>query len=230
MLVKSILDSRYKHSRALDTGLDERLTSRQILGLVTRKSCNAIVGVARLKTWCFTAPSARIRAKNLLTVGRGVSIAEHVLIDATSTGGVSLGESSTVDVGAVLRASGVVRNLGMGIRIGDRSAIGAFDFLHGGGGIVIGNDCLLGPNVSIFSENHVWSDPYRPIREQGEQRGLITIGNDVWIGAGSIILAGVSISDGAIVGAGAVVANDVSEGSIVAGVPARQIGTRGEQL
>lgn len=63
--------------------------------------------------------------------------------------------------------------------------------------------------------------PNRPAPGQKRPRDLITIGNDVWIGAGAIILQGVAIGDGAVVGAGSVVTKDVPPYGIVAGNPAR---------
>jgi acetyltransferase-like isoleucine patch superfamily enzyme len=132
----------------------------------------------------------------------------------------------TVDIGAVLRGSGVIRNLGVGISVGQNSAIGAFNFLHGGGGIDIGSNCLLGPYVQIFSENHDISDDMTPIRTQGEVRGRVIIGNDVWIGAGSIVLASVNIGDGAVIAAGSVVTKDVAAFAVVGGVPAKFIKSR----
>ncbi|MBY4036027.1 acyltransferase [Rhodococcus fascians] len=115
----------------------------------------------------------------------------------------------------------------MGITIGDRSAVGARNIILGQGGVRIGTDCLLGPNVTIVSENHIFKDRSISIRQQGESRSPILIGNDVWIGSGATILAGVTIGDGAVVAAGAVVREEVRAYAIVGGVPARELGERG---
>ena len=149
-----------------------------------------------------------------------------MLIDSLSREGVTLAAAATVDRGAVIRGSGVIRDLGVGVRIGERAAIGAYDFIHGGGGVTIGRDVLLGPFVQVFSENHRFDDPNRPIIEQGEQRAPVVIDDGVWVGASAIILAGVVVGRGAIVAAGAVVRDDVPPGAIVAGVPARVVGQR----
>ncbi|WP_165789090.1 acyltransferase [Cryobacterium zongtaii] len=132
----------------------------------------------------------------------------------------------TIDSYAQIKGSGVIRNLGEGVRIGDRTAIGMFNVIWGQGGIRIGTDCLFGPHVQIFSENHIFDSLTLPIREQGEVRIPTDIGNDVWIGAGVTVLAGCSIGDGAVIAAGSVVTKSVEAGSIMAGVPAKRIGTR----
>lgn len=83
----------------------------------------------------------------------------------------------------------------------------------------IGVRSTLGPQVQIYCPNH---HPERAGRRAGLERAQpVTIGEDVWIGGGAIILPGWCIGDGAIVGAGAVVTRDVPEGATVVGNPAR---------
>lgn len=83
----------------------------------------------------------------------------------------------------------------------------------------IGDDCLCGPRVSILAAGH----PIDPAeRRAGLEFGKpITIGHNVWLGAGAIINPGVSIGDHAIVGSGAVVTRDVPANTVVGGVPAK---------
>lgn len=92
--------------------------------------------------------------------------------------------------------------------------------------VTIGSQALIGPYVVINSGNHRYSDPFRDIRVQGHDTAAITIGDDVWLGAHVVVLAGVVIGSGAIVAAGAVVTKEVKPFTIVAGVPARPIGRR----
>lgn len=88
-------------------------------------------------------------------------------------------------------------------------------------GIAIGDRTQIGPAVQIYTADHP--------RDAGSRRaGLesgrpVTIGSDVWIGGGAVILPGISIGDGAIVGAGSVVTHDVRAGCTVAGNPAREL-------
>jgi acetyltransferase-like isoleucine patch superfamily enzyme len=161
-----------------------------------------------------------------LEIGRGASIGDRVSINAFSSNGIQVGEKVTIDVGAQLRASGAIRERGVGIRIGSRSAIGAYNIIFGQGGVRIGDDCLLGPLVTIVSANHDFGSSTIPIREQSETAAPVEIGNDVWIGANASILAGARIGNGAIVAAGAVVRSEVPPHAIVGGVPAKVIGSR----
>lgn len=88
--------------------------------------------------------------------------------------------------------------------------------------------------VGALHSNHISNYPLSKILAKGElspvehgrSRGHITIGNDVWIGVNAVILSGVSIADGAIVGSGAVVTQDVPAYAVVGGVPARVIRKR----
>ena len=85
----------------------------------------------------------------------------------------------------------------------------------------IGARCQIGPYVQILTPDHPRE---AAARATGAEWGRsITIGADVWIGGGAILLPGVRVGDGAIIGAGAVVTRDVAAGATVAGNPARPI-------
>ena len=87
--------------------------------------------------------------------------------------------------------------------------------------ITIGDNCMLAPKVCIFAVTH-HKDPEKRAAGMGISKP-VTIGNNVWIGGGAIIMPGVTIGDNAIVGAGAVVTKDVPKNAVVAGNPARVI-------
>ena len=87
--------------------------------------------------------------------------------------------------------------------------------------VTIGDDTRIGPAVQIYTADHP-RDP--AVRRSGLESGIpVTIGSNVWIGGGAIILPGVTIGDDAIVGAGSVVTRDVPAGATVAGNPARVV-------
>lgn len=170
----------------------------------------------------FRGPGVRIRGRAQVTLGAGTALGEGVVIEAFSRSGISLGENVTVGPNARLLASGVISEPGEHIRVGDRTAVGSGNLLWGQGGVTIGRDCLLGPNVTFISEDHVFDDADTPIRQQGSRRAPIVVGDDVWIGAGATVLRGVTIGDGAVVAAGALVTKDVQPFAVVAGVPATE--------
>ncbi|AOF49661.1 maltose acetyltransferase domain-containing protein [Tetragenococcus halophilus] len=89
--------------------------------------------------------------------------------------------------------------------------------------ITIGDNCMLAPNVKLYTASH----PLHPIkRKSGLEDGKpITIGNDVWIGGGSVIIPGVTLGDNVVVGAGSVVTKSYSDNVVIAGNPAKVIKT-----
>ncbi len=91
--------------------------------------------------------------------------------------------------------------------------------------IHIGDHTMIGPGCFITSDNHGTKKAYIIRDQEGDEKD-ISIGSDVWLGAYAIVLPGVTIGDGAVVAAGAVVTRNVEPYTIVAGVPAKQIGVR----
>lgn len=116
---------------------------------------------------------------------------------------------------------------GREIEIGDNSAIGLNARISGP--LSIGNDVMMGPDVSIYTQNHETENIYKPMRLQTAPKQKVTIGNDCWIGANAVILPGVTIGSGVIIGAGAVVTKDVPPLAVVGGVPAKIIKMREER-
>lgn len=104
--------------------------------------------------------------------------------------------------------------------LGDYSGIGINAKI--GGACTIGKYVMMGPNCTIYSRNHKFSDLSRPMMEQGYSEDLpVEIGDDVWIGGNVTILPGVKIGSHSIIGACSVVTKDVPEYAIVAGNPAQ---------
>jgi maltose O-acetyltransferase len=86
----------------------------------------------------------------------------------------------------------------------------------------IGSFSLFGPAVQIYTPMHPWDAELRRQQEFGKP---VTVGDDVWVGGGAVILPGVTIGSRAVIGAGAVVTRDVPEGVFAAGNPCRVIRT-----
>lgn len=126
--------------------------------------------------------------------------------------------------------STVIFRQGNNIEIGEGCLINHNTILQAGkvdGKIRIGNYVHTGTNVMIIAFNHAFDTRDVPTIKQDYYDADITIEDDVWIGGGAIILAGVTIGKGAIVAAGAVVNKDVPPYSIVGGIPAKVLKIRG---
>ncbi len=131
----------------------------------------------------------------------------------------SVGKNLTIGKGVIIKNPRF-------LSLGDNVGINDYTWINATGGIQIGNDVNMGPRVVIHSSNHKYSDPNILIRKQGHDNKKVIIEDDVWIGAGVIILPGNIIGRGSVVAAGAVVAKDVDPYTVVAGVPARKIRVR----
>lgn len=111
------------------------------------------------------------------------------------------------------------------LSIGDYTFIGRGTEIEVAKEVKIGKHCLIAPGVFVTDHNHDTTIG-NPMFQQPCIKAPVCIGDDVWIGANAVILPGVKISSGAIVAAGAVVTKDVPRNTIVAGVPAKALGTR----
>jgi virginiamycin A acetyltransferase len=139
----------------------------------------------------------------LIEIGARVMIDSFVKIKATGgSGALVIGADTAINSGCVIYT-------GNGVRIGI--------------GVAIAANCTLAPT------NHAFADRDRPIREQGfmPSRGGIVIEDDVWLGAGVLVLDGAVIRQGAVVSAGSLVRGELDAYGIYAGAPLRRIGTRG---
>lgn len=125
----------------------------------------------------------------------------------------------------VIIEAGFHCDYGSQMQVGDRTFINInctiLDAPIAEAAMTIGNDCLIGPNVQLLSVSHATSPAQRLHKENFAQP--INIGNNVWIGAGAIILAGVNIGDNSVIGAGSVVTKSVEKNTLVAGNPAVKI-------
>jgi acetyltransferase-like isoleucine patch superfamily enzyme len=210
-------------------------SSRDLFSVSMHRSFQIIRGLflkpflKRSSGLLFVGNRVKVRHGYLLTVGENLILEDNVSINALSINGINIGDQVSIARDSVLFCTGVIAQKGTGITIGSRTGISARAYFAGQGGITIGEDVIMGPNVQIFSENHNFSDLSLTIKEQGVTTQAVVIGNNCWLGAGTIILAGVIIGDGCVIAAGSVVNKSIPANSIVAGVPAKIIKNREEK-
>ncbi len=158
--------------------------------------------------------------------GKYLKLGDHIYISALGKNGVTFGNN--VGIGAFSRVvvSTTFDHPGEFIKIGNNVGIGEFAYLGGAGGLTIGDDCIVGQYFSCHPENHITENITEAIRHQGVTRKGISIGSNCWIGSKVTILDGVSIGEGCIIAAGAVVTQSFPENSVIGGVPAKLLKTR----
>lgn len=164
----------------------------------------------------------RLNRPEDIRLGRGVYLDHGVYLHG-APGGLEIGDRSWIMNGCRLHVFNYRAIAQAGIRIGRRTFIGEGTIIRGQGGVSIGDNVLFGPRVMVLAVNHVFTDTTRPIMDQGITATGIRIDDDCWIGAGAIVLDGVTIGRGACIGAGAVVTQSIPAHALAVGSPARVI-------
>lgn len=131
---------------------------------------------------------------------------------------IDLDRGSSIHMGCRLTTIG-------GVTIGRGSTIDQGALLDGRGGLTIGRGVVTGTEVCLLTADH---DPQSPTF--ADRLAPIAIGDRAWLGTRAMVLPGVTVGEGAVVAAGAVVTRDVAPYTIVGGVPARVIGERSREL
>ena len=173
--------------------------------------------------------SVQFQHLGLIRFGKWLKVGDYARFSGLGTGGLTLGSSVSIGAFSQVIVSTSLHEPGRFIKLGNRVGIGEFAYLGGGGGLSIGDDCIIGQYFSCHPENHLHGDYDALIRLQGVTRQGISIGPNCWIGSKVTVLDGVTIGAGCVVAAGAVVTRSVPAGSVVAGVPARIISSRAPQ-
>jgi len=206
---------------------------KELMTIINEKGWSLIRGVLFIKPFLkkskgfvFAEKGAKVQFGHKIKAGSGLNLMAYSTINALSYDGVEIGNNFTLGKYAIIECTGVLRNVGNSLKIGNNVGINHYCFIGVRGDIVIGDNVIFGPRVNVFSENHNYSNLEIPIKNQGVTKDKTVIGNDVWIGANVSITSGVTVGDGSIIAAGAVVTKDVPPYSIVGGVPAKVLKNR----
>lgn len=150
-----------------------------------------------------------------LQKGKGAVIYRNVRKDLVPFNRFCMGQKSVVESFSTLN------NMVGDIMIGNRTRIGLGNTVIGP--VTIGDHTNIAQNVTLSGLNHIFHDVSKTIAEQGVSTSPIHIGNDVWIGANAVILAGVEIGEHSVIAAGSIVTRSIPSYSICAGNPAKII-------
>ncbi len=164
-----------------------------------------------------------LRHPHKIRIGDNVVVDDNCLIDAkgTTNDGIRIGNGVFIGRNTILSCKNGDIELAEGANIGFNCEIFSASQVR------IGARALIAAYCYLIGGDHDFSDPLRPVLEQPRRSAGITVGEGAWLGAGAKILDGVEIGSHAIVGAGAVVRESVPPQATAVGVPARIVGRRG---
>jgi acetyltransferase-like isoleucine patch superfamily enzyme len=137
------------------------------------------------------------------------------------------GKLITIKENAEIHDYVIIKTFTNPVVIGKNTQLNYFTVIYGGSGVYIGDNVMIAPHCMIASGNHDYIQTKTPMRFSGSiSKGPIIIEDDVWIGANCTITDGVVIGKGAVVAANSVITKNVAPYDIVGGVPARIINNR----
>ena len=159
---------------------------------------------------------------------RGRNVQIHPRTTLVNVENLSIGDNVRIDPDVVILATGQVR-------IGSYVHIGAQAYFAGGAGIELGDFCGVSQGAKLYSTNDDYSGrfltgPTVPSEFVNVARAKVVVGRHVVIGAGAIVLPGVTLGEGSAVGALSLVRRDVEAWTIYAGAPARKVAERSKDL
>lgn len=196
-----------------------------LLSYIIERGIMLCRGLLRFRKICFIGKGVRFKCKKHIRVGKFVTIHDFSYIDASSLKGIIIGDYCTIGRNNYVRSGNLTSYDGYFI-MGKNSSTNINCFLGATGGLEIGAQVILGPNVTIVTERHAWESLETSIKEQGVVKAPVVIDDNVWIGSNAVILGGNKIGSGSIVGAGSIVTKNVNNMEIVTGNPARLLRNR----
>ncbi|HFJ9293030.1 MULTISPECIES: acyltransferase [Bacillus] len=228
----SILNFLISKLKKTEYKLDSSIKTIDILGIVwirvlyLWRGIYRRIGTDKCGKFLFVGKKVELKGKRFIKLGNGITIDNHVSLDALSIEGIHIGNNVHIGTYTKMACSGSLKNLGKGLKIGNNSGIGDFCFFGAAGGIQIGNNVIMGQNVRFHSENHNFDRLDIPIKEQGVTNKGITVGNDCWIGSGAVFLDGVEVGDGCVIGANTLVNKNIPAYSVAVGNPVKIVKSR----
>ncbi|WP_351089086.1 DapH/DapD/GlmU-related protein [Shewanella sp. S1-49-MNA-CIBAN-0167] len=224
--MRNLVEWFYNKIKGRHLLLDPKISSSDLFFVSVSQGVGIMRGVLRLLPSVFIGKSVKLKSRKNLHIGKGATIKDYCTLDALGHSGIKVGKASTIGAYSFIQVSGSLTDLGLKVHIGDNVGIGEFAHIGGAGGVLIGNDTIIGSYFSVHPENHNFSHSATLIKNQGVNRKGIIIGANCWIGAKVTVLDGSRIGDGCVVAAGAVVKGNYPDNVIIGGVPSKILGDR----
>ena len=162
----------------------------------------------------------KLEANPKIIIHDSVRLKKSTLVECRYGGQIFIGK------GTELLENVLILTYGGDIKIGEGCSINAGTIIYGVSSTIIGNNVLIAGGCMIIPTNHRFDNLEANIRDQGLNSSPIIIEDNVWIGHGCSILAGIRIGEGSVIAAGSVVNKDVPPFSVMAGVPAKIVKKR----
>jgi acetyltransferase-like isoleucine patch superfamily enzyme len=190
------------------------------LGLALRKSLYPLLLGSCGRNVVF-GQNVVLRHPHKIHIGSNVVIDDNCLLDAKGSrnAGIAIGDGVFVGRNTILSCKDG------DIELGDSANIGFNCEIFSASRVTIGANVLMAAYAYVVGGDHDFSDPTKSVLEQTRKSAGVTIGDGAWIGAGAKMLDGIAIGERAIIGAGAVVRDDVPAFATAVGVPARIVRT-----
>lgn len=203
--------------------VDPNIPNSLFYNMLINRATMLIRGIIKTRHKVFIGRNSKILNVGNISFGKSVTIGSYCEIDGYASEKIIFGDCVKIGSYSKLLSTSHFSKFGKGLIMGSNSAIGDFTHFGAPGGIVIGNDVIMGSYISFHSENHNFADTSKLIREQGVSSKGIVLGNNIWVGAKVTFLDGCEVGDNSVVAAGAVVTGKFPKNSIIGGVPARVI-------
>jgi acetyltransferase-like isoleucine patch superfamily enzyme len=164
-----------------------------------------------------------LKGSEKIKFNSSATIGSRVKISSIGSQKFEFGKNFSVRDYSIIDSYGSIKMESGFLKVGNNVGISEQCYISIRGNLIIGDDVIIGPGVKIFTENHSIELNHLPYRLQTEVRKEVIIGNNVWIGASSVILPGVCIGNNVVIAAGAVVNKNVEDNTLVGGVPVKFI-------
>ena len=199
--------------------IDPRLTFTMVLISIYPRFCMLIraslkMPIRSFRARLFLGKSAKIRLITNLTNLGSFTLNDHSYVDCMSSERNEIGRNFSFGDHSKIICTSVLSDLGVGFDIGDNVGINAFCYLGAQGGLLIGENTIIGPYTKIFTENHNHRGSHELIRMNASLRAAVKIGKNCWLGSGVTVLPGALVGDNCVIAAGAIVRGEVPPGTL----------------